>query len=47
MVFLDSGSPSVLYVGGVEKNALVIGSRSNSTDSTDDTTIHYQIVEFW
>lgn len=47
MVFLDSGSPSVLYVGGVEKNALVIGSRSDSTDSTNDTTIHYQIVEFW
>ncbi len=47
MVFLDSGMPSVLYVGGVEKNALVIGSSSMSTDATDSTTIHYQIVEFW
>lgn len=47
MVFLDSGMPSVLYVDRVEKNALVIGSHSTSTDSTNSTTIHYQIIEFW
>ena len=47
MVFLDSSIPSVLYVDRVEKNELVIGSRSTSTDSTDSTTIHYQIIEFW
>lgn len=47
MVFLDSGLPTVFYVGRIEKNALVIGSTSSSTDSTDSTTIHYQIIEFW
>lgn len=42
-----AGVPSYAYVDRVEKNALVIGSHSTSTDSTNSTTIHYQIIEFW
>ena len=47
MVFLDSSIPSVLYIDRVEKNELVIGSSSTSTNDADSTTIHYQIIEFW